>query len=388
MGCERDKDQESINIVITTKISFISETTAIGGGRIDNDGKGVVISRGICWDTVPLPTIQNIKTVDGYGDGSFISELKYLSPNTDYHVRAYASNAEGTTYGEEVTFKTNGSDLPIVQTAPLSLVTSTTGKSGGTIVFEGKGGVTARGVCWSVNPLPTIADQKTNNGMGIGSFSSTIVGLHSDSTYYVRAYATNNVGTAYGNSVYLKPLKSTIKDIDGNVYTTVAIGTQVWTVENLNVTKYKNGDPIEKIQDKSLWNNTETGAYCNYDNDVSNSNIYGKLYNWYAASDERNIAPEGWHVATYDEYLVLIDYLGGPWEAAEKMNNGSFKALPGGKRNRDGIFFDKGSLPYFWTATEYHEGSAWARYLLLDEGELNIINLSKNYGFSIRCIRD
>ena len=388
MGCETHDTLVSANKVTTSEIHFISETTASGGGRIDNGGRAVVNSRGICWSTEHMPTTQHKKTVDGTGDGSFVSELTNLSPGTTYYVRAYASNTDGTSYGDEVTFTTKNTDLPLLQTSPISNVTSTTGTSGGTIFFEGKGSVTARGVCWSVSNPPTILDRKTLDGQGKGDFTSTITGMDPDSTYYVRAYATNSEGTAYGNSIFVKPYKSTVTDVDGNVYTTVTIGTQVWTVENLNTTTYQNGDPIAQIPDNGLWNTTKTGAYCDYDNNVEHVATYGRLYNWYAASDARNIAPEGWHVATYADYQVLIDELGGPWEAAEEMNNGVFKALPGGKRNRDGVFFDLGVYPYFWTATEYHEGSAWARYLLLDEGELDIINLSKNYGFSVRCVRN
>ena len=388
MGCETHDTIVSANKVTTAEINFISETTASGGGRVENGGRAVVNSKGICWSTEPMPTTTHKKTVDGSGDGSFMSQLINLSPGTTYYVRAYASNTEGTSYGDEVTFTTEKSDLPILQTTPISNVTSTTATSGGTIVYEGKGSVTARGVCWSVNNLPTLMDRSTINGQGTGDFTSTITGMDPDSTYYVRAYATNSEGTAYGNSIFLKPFASTVSDVEGNVYKTVTIGTQVWTAENLRTTTYQNGDPIVNIPDNGLWNTTEIGAYCDYDNNAEHVDTYGRLYNWYAASDPRNIAPKGWHVATYDDYLVLIDELGGPWEASEKMSNGVFQALPGGKRNRDGVFYDLGTYPYFWTATEYHEGSAWSRYILLDPGELDIINLSKNYGFSVRCVRD
>lgn len=388
IGCEANKEYVSENTVVTAEINFVSETMANGGGSVENGGKAIVNSKGICWNTQPMPTKVNMKTVDGTGDGSFFSQLDNLSPNTTYYVRAYATNSLGTTYGNEVTFKTKSSDLPILQTTPIANITATGGKSGGTIIYEGISSVTERGVCWSVNNAPTITDQKTINGNGLGTFTSTIYGLNPDFSYYVRAYATNSSGTAYGNSIFVKPFKSSITDIDGNVYTTVAIGTQIWTVENLNVTKYQNGVQIANISDNALWNTTENGAYCNYDNDALNSIVYGKLYNWFAAVDARNIAPEGWRVATYEDYQILIDYLGGPGEAAEKMNKGVFKALPGGKRNRDGVFYDLNTHPYFWTSTEYHIGSAWARYLILDEGDLDIINLSKNYGFSVRCVRN
>lgn len=387
IGCEKD-ELESGNTVTTSEISYIKETEAQSGGFVFNGGKTQVNSRGICWSNEPNPTIDNDKTIDGMGDGSFISLLTNLTPNTTYHVRAYASNEQGTSYGNNIFFTTRASEIPLLSTTALTDITSTSCKSGGIVIYEGSSTVISRGVCWSVTNSPTLSDAKTIDGTGIGEFSSYVNGLQPNTAYYLRAYATNEQGTGYGNLLYLKPLKTSVTDIEGNEYTTVVIGTQVWTVENLNVTKYRNGDDIENIQDGASWNTTEKGAYCDYENDELNSNTYGRLYNWYATIDARNLAPAGWHVATYEDYQVLIEYLGGPYEAEEKLINGGFKALAGGKRNRDGNFYDKEVFPYFWTSTEYHEGSKWARYIVLDGGELDIITLSKNYGFAVRLVRD
>ncbi len=387
LACE-SLDLASANKVTTSKMSYISETKAYGGGSIVNGGKTSVSSRGICWDIQPMPTIENNKTLDGVGDGNFISVITDLIPNTTYYVRAYAGNSHGVSYGNEVVFKTNGSKIPILETSAISNRSATQCISGGNISFEGFDKVSSRGVCWSVNNPPTISDFKTIDGNGVGDFVSEISGLNPTDSYYIRAYATNSKGTAYGNLLYLKAFQNTVSDIDGNIYNTVSIGTQVWTLENLKVTRYQNGEPIENIKDNALWNHTESGAYCDYDNEPENSDSYGRLYNWFAASDIRNIAPDGWRVATYEDYQILVDYLGGPWKADENMKNGSFNALKGGKRNRDGLFQEKGVNPYFWSSTEYHEGSKWARFLVLDGGVLDINNLSKNYGFSIRCVRD
>jgi uncharacterized protein (TIGR02145 family) len=385
-GCKKD-DHTSTNVVTTSEISYLSETEATGGGNIYNGGRTSVSSRGICWGTDPMPTIENNRTFNGTGDGSFTSSITGLHPNTTYHVRAYASNTLGISYGNNVSFTTKNSDIPILKTTPISNISTTSCTSGGTVIFGGDGNVISRGVCWSKDYPPTISDHKTINGAGVGTFISNISGLDPTSSYCIRAYATNSEGTAYGNVLYIKPHQTSVTDIDGNVYNTVIIGTQVWTVENLKVTKYQNGEPIENIIDNAIWNNAEFGAYCDYDHNSDNSNTYGRLYNWYATSDARNIAPKGWHVATYEDYQILIDYLGGPFEAEEKMKNDDFNALAGGKRNRDGIFQDMEIVPYFWTSTEYHEGSTWARYISLN-GDMNILCLSKNYGFSVRCVRD
>ena len=387
MSCDQDETIAENNVT-TKEITYINEMDAQGGGYISNGGKALVNSRGICWSTEPMPTVENNKTTDGMGDGSFISQITDLIPNTTYHVRAYASNKHGTSYGNNVTFTTKASDIPLLATTSISDITAISCRSGGTIIYEGISEIIARGVCWSTHDSPTTADFKSLDGVGSGEFSSFVTGLKPNTAYFLRAYATNSKGTGYGDLHYLKPYKLTVSDVDGNEYTTVSIGTQIWTVENLNVTKYRNGDPIENIQDNATWNTIESGAYCNYDHNTAHSETYGRLYNWYAINDERNIAPQGWHVASYADYQLLIEYLGGPYDAEEKLFNGGFKALPGGKRNRDGNFFDIDITPYFWTSTEYHEGSKWARYIVLDGGELDIITLSKNYGFSVRLVRD
>jgi uncharacterized protein (TIGR02145 family) len=137
-------------------------------------------------------------------------------------------------------------------------------------------------------------------------------------------------------------------DQDGNNYKTVTIGTQVWMAENLKTTKYRNGDPIANVADNTEWENLTTGAYCTYDNDLKKLNAYGHLYNWHAVSDARNIAPEGWHVATDAEWTILNNYLGGGIASGDKLketgaihwnysnsetNESGFTALPGGFRN-------------------------------------------------------
>jgi len=147
---------------------------------------------------------------------------------------------------------------------------------------------------------------------------------------------------------------TTITDIDGNVYNTIVIGTQTWMVENLKVTKYRNGESISNITDASQWSNLTAGAYCNYENIAANVTDYGRLYNWYAVSDSRNIAPAGWHVPTDTEWTTLTTFLGGESVSGGKMketgtthwnttnstvdNSSGFTGLPGGNRDNAGAF--------------------------------------------------
>jgi uncharacterized protein (TIGR02145 family) len=193
-----------------------------------------------------------------------------------------------------------------------------------------------------------------------------------------------------------------ITDIDGNVYHSISIGTQVWLVENLSVKHYRNGDVIPSVTDGTTWSSLSTGAYCDYDNSEGNSLTYGRLYNYFTVTDSRGLCPTGWHVPGASEFTTLTAYLGGETVAGGKLketgtahwqtpNEGAtdesgFKALPGGYRFDTGAFDGIGSYADFWALTE---PEVWRLNLRYDTQDLTIINLvPKNYGFSVRCIKD
>lgn len=196
----------------------------------------------------------------------------------------------------------------------------------------------------------------------------------------------------------------TVTDIDGNVYHTVTIGTQVWMVENLKTTKYRDGTSIPNVTDNTAWSNLTTGAYCDYNNTPSNSSTYGRLYNWYAATDAHNIAPTGWHVPTDADWSTLTTYLGGESVAGGKLkeigtthwqspntgatNEVGFTALPGGYRYDDGAFYGIGSDGYWWSATEYDATYAWDLGMFNYGSNVDHYGGIKEDGFSVRCVRD
>ena len=292
---------------------------------------------------------------------------------------------------------------PVLTTVAVTGITSVSASCGGKIT-GGCSLITARGVCWSNGTTPTIADSKTTDASCEDSFTSAITGLAPHTTYYVRAYATNDIGTGYGNVVsFTTQQESTVTDIDGNIYNSVIIGTQTWMLENLKVTKYRNGDAIPNITDSTVWITLLTGAYCNYNNDANNSTTYGRLYNWFAVNDSRNIAPAGWHVATAAEWATLLDFLGGK-DSGGKLkeaglthwispnmdadNSSGFTALPGGYRFSDGIFSRFGSNGFWWTATENDVLTAWSRRLGTDHMDCDLDSLYKVDGLSVRCLKD
>jgi hypothetical protein len=197
-------------VVTTANVSGITQTSVVSGGNVTNDGGAEVTARGVCWSTIQNPTTSSSKTVDGTGSGAFTSNISGLVANTNYYIRAYATNSEGTSYGNEVTFATNPILLATLTTAEVISITTMFAVSGGEITSDGGGTITARGVCWSTTQNPTTTDSKTTDGSGTGSFTSNITGLNAGINYYVRAYATNSAGTVYGNQWSFTTLESAV----------------------------------------------------------------------------------------------------------------------------------------------------------------------------------
>lgn len=198
--------------------------------------------------------------------------------------------------------------------------------------------------------------------------------------------------------------QESVTDYDGNVYPTVRIGTQVWMTENLKTTHYSDGESIPEIKDDSLWADQTTGAYCSNNNEKSNSELYGYLYNWYVVPNIKKVCPAGWHVPVANDWKKLETYLGGPGTSGGKMketgtgkwadpstkadNSSGFTGLPGGSRNPDGTFNNPGESGQWWTSTEFSITTAWHRRLYNNVGFIDNIYALKTEGFSIRCLKD
>ena len=190
-----------IPTLTTTAVTSISLKTAVSGGNITADGGGAITARGVCWATTVNPTINNFRTNDGLGTGSYVSNLNGLMPGTLYYVRAYATNNTGTAYGNQITFTTIPVIVATLSTTSVTSITQTTAVSGGNILNDGGGAITVSGVCWATIVNPTISNSKTLDGTGVGSFVSNLTGLLPGTTYHIRSYATNSAGTAYGNDI-------------------------------------------------------------------------------------------------------------------------------------------------------------------------------------------
>lgn len=410
------KKKPTAPVVSTASISAVTQTTATAGGNVTSDGGAEVTARGVCWNTSENPTTMNNKTSDGTGLGSFTSLLTQLTPGTTYYVKAYATNEAGTGYGNQQSFPTGEVLLATVTTNDITSPTQTSAVSGGNITSDGGGDITARGVCWSTSQNPTIADSKTTDASGTGSFTSNITGLTAGTTYYVRAYAINSAGVAYGTqkdfttteavgAIIFNPALTygTVSDIDGNTYKTIQIGPQTWMAENLRTTKYNDGTSIPLVNDNSAWSYVSTGGYCWFNNDEATyKNVYGAIYNWPTVSTGK-LCPTGWHVPTYSEWITLTTNLGGEYVAGGKLkevgtthwnsdsgatNETGFTAIPAGNRLASGTFHNfNGNVGCWWSSFEY---STEAMLLQLNNNynSVFIFYWNKQDGLSVRCLKD
>ena len=215
-------------VVTTADISNITHNSATCGGTVVDMGAAIT-ARGVCWSISHNPTAEDFHTSDGDGAGSFTRSMINLSHSTLYYVRAYATTGDGTFYGDEKSFTTAAAQLPVAVTNELSNIGLTTASCGGTVIDMGTL-VTARGVCWSTTHNPTIEDAHTNDGTGAGTFTSQLTDLDEYTTYYVRAYATNSDGTAYGEEksfITLSRPRITTCTISEITYETAICGGEV-----------------------------------------------------------------------------------------------------------------------------------------------------------------
>jgi uncharacterized protein (TIGR02145 family) len=248
-----------------------------------------------------------------------------------------------------------------------------------------------------------------------------MTGLTGLTTYYVRAYATNSAGTGYGMT--LSFATTGVIDYDGNFYETVKIGTQEWMAENLKTTKLNDGTDLPNVTDDTEWSALTSASYCWYDNDENtNKDTYGALYNWYAVNTGK-LCPQGWHVSTDEEWTNLGTYLtsngfnydgtttenkyakalasssgwnfdgsvGAPGNTdyPDKKNASGFTALPGGVRDANvSMFGSIGNFAIWWTASEVDPATAWDRGVDYRYSSLGRGIVNKSSGFSVRCLKN
>jgi uncharacterized protein (TIGR02145 family) len=321
-------------------------------------------------------------------------------------------------FGQSVRCVNDSTALPTVSTADVTDITESTATCGGEVISGGGSVVTARGVVWGTSEYPTLNDNHTTDGDGTGAYTSSITGLSSSTPYYVRAYATNAIGTGYGPQVRFTSDGEPCSGMptvtyEGQTYHTVLIGTQCWLKENMNV-----GTMISGTSEQT--DNGITEKYC-YNDEPANCDFYGALYQWdeamqYGTTEgARGICPDGWHVPADWELKILegtadSQYgVGDPeWDlpgcrgfdagyhlrsstewgtACNGTNLSGFKALPAGSRNPEGSFTSIGESTTFWSSSQREDGSVWPRNLSC-QGKVCRDYDDIRFGWAVRCLKD
>ena len=392
--------RDGIPTLTTTDVTNITAISATSGGNITDNGGLNIMARGVCWSTSPNPTVSDSHTTNGTGTGSFTSSITGLEISTTYYVRAYATTSAGTGYGEQVSFTTRNG-IPTVTTDEVTDIGSGWAYSGGNITDDGGLAITARGVCWSTLPGPTLADAHTSNGNGTGSFSSYITGLSMSTTYYVRAYATNSFVTIYGNQLSFTTL-------DDYVYVDLGLPSGLlWATCNVGATNpedYGNYYAWGETTTKSEYN-WSTYQYCNGSGSTltkycTNAD-YG--YNGYV-DNQTTLLPEddaatanwgdGWRMPTKEEWQELYRNTTVTWTTQNGVNgrlftaaNGNSLFLPAAGCRPSSSLYNAGSDGLYWSSSLYTDDPYRAWLFLLYSFNYYIYDLARLYGLSVRPVR-
>lgn len=393
----------------TASISGITTNSAQSGGNITNDGGAEVTERGVCWSTSQNPTTSDSCTSDGSGTGSFTSSIESLNPDTRYYVRAYASTSLDTGYGEQVEFRTKDG-RPGLSTLAVTNITTYSAQSGGSITDDGGAEVTDRGVCWSTSQNPTTSDSCSSDGSGTGSFTSSLEDLNQDTKYYVRAYASTNLDTDYGQQLEFRT--SDGRDSNTTIVEVTSATGRTWMDRNLGASRAATSKDDEKAYgDLYQWGrgadghqkrNSSSQFALGPNSDVlSDSDQPGHgnfIENGYDPKDWRNPqnnnlwqdenginnpCPTGYRLPTEDEWEEEMN----SWssETTEAAFESPLKLPAAGVRGWNDIIDGTGSFGEYWSSTIK---DTRAVSLAIFGWDALLPYSYRANGYSVRCIKD
>jgi uncharacterized protein (TIGR02145 family) len=403
------------------------------------DGSGLV---DIHFDLNGTGASYNLQFEASFDDGAnyeplsanyLTGDLNEILPGTGKHIIWDGKTSHPETFSTQTRVRVIAIEyfaptVPTLITAEVTGITSSSAISGGNVTDDAGDPVNTRGVVWSTIPNPTLDENEgfTDDGEGIGVFISEISGLQPETIYYVRAYAESSGGVGYGEELSFTTILwvcgNQIFDVDGNSYNTVLIGNRCWMKENLKTTHYSNGIPIEYPgNNNSAWANNIDGAYAWYNNDIGWKDIYGALYNWYAATNTNEICPEGWHLPIYAEWIQFASFFGGfnsspggnvikscrqansplqgycntiehpRWDQNSDhfgTDNYGFSGLPAGSRGGDGSFQGIGQASHWNSAEQTGPTSVKTVMIIFNYDKIYDSSGGIRSGISIRCLKD
>ena len=391
--------------VTTNNVTSITANSAICGGNVTSDGGNTITARGICWSTSQKPTTEDNATYSGTGIGSFTANITGLEAGTTYYVRAYAVNSKGTAYGTQKTFTTtttgggSSEELPTVTTNGVTSITTNSAICGGNVSSDGGSTVTARGVCWSTSQNPTTNDNTTYNGSDTGSFTSNISGLTAGTTYYVRAYAVNSQGTAYGTQKTFTTTTTggggggggaTTGTINGHDWVDLGLpsGTK-WATCNIGSTT------PEGYGNYYAWGDTTTKTEYTRENSVT----YGQSMSDFSGNATYDAARANWggtwRMPTYAEMKELINNCTWTWTTQNGVNgrkvtgsNGNSIFLPAAGYCLGSSRYRVGERGHYWGSTPNESGTHDAFYLFFISGTYDESWGLRDYGRTVRPVSD
>ena len=416
--------------IIVEEANDVTAESATFRANILNDGGSEIALAGFCLNNAGSPTIDDsVYFTSQMPDDSIVFSATELIPGNTYFLRAFSSNETGVYYSSEKTFTTMNGVITISTYKP-SEIKSNSAVSGGDITDNGGSNIRQYGLCWSRKMNPTTADSVLIENGDTINFQLKINTLNASTLYYIRSFAVNAAGTFYGEEFSFLTVNKdgpgeAVSDDEGNSYKTVWINNMLWMAENLKTTKYSNGDDLNLVEDIDQWTNLKSGAYCEYNNNNTFVNKFGRLYNHYAVTDNRNICPDGWHVSTLDEWNETINYLidegynydysksdnkigiamtsDAYWKITtgagtvgnqfypNKRNKSGFSGLPGGGRvysNGKYFYLNVNSSANWWTT--HKSTTVVGTYFRTHAGMVDILQTTAplEAGYSVRCVKN
>ncbi|MBW6490391.1 MAG: fibrobacter succinogenes major paralogous domain-containing protein [Lentimicrobium sp.] len=443
IGCEPDEPGLPVITPVVPEVSTVkviknSPQLATIVCFIKSDGGAEISEAGICWrmDTA-TPVYYGLRKAV-YAKKDTFQVVLNLSPTGFYHVRAFARNAVGLTYGESLMFYADSAVPPPPPPPPpppdpeLAEITSgeilkrthNSAHFTASVLDTGYCELLEVGFCWALSGMPDINDYKVTVTPQPGEYSAWLENLNNSTDYIVRAYARNKVGVVYGAPINFFTFEEQVLDADGNVYYGVKIGNQVWLTESLQTTHFNNGDPITYAPEDEVWSSQAEPYYCWYNNDITRAGRgLGAIYNLQVVLDARGIAPIGYRLPTKDDIHAFgehfgLDYCyydqqGNPfawfyfggnsirtgsdeWPSYLRGNNSTgFSAQPTGFRHHTGEYMSGhyhpslGFKAYWWTISPEETGSFWTFSTgggMANDHLVLVPNPASN-GRAIRCLK-